>query len=58
MSKDQLAEMEGEINPKRTFTVHTENQQQFQNYCSNVQRIEEGKRLLQKFGATCKTLIT
>jgi ribonuclease J len=40
MSKDELVEMVKEINPKKTFPVHTENQLLFKSYCSNTQQIE------------------
>ena len=43
MNKDQLIEMVTEIQPKRVFPVHTENQQLFKTYCSNMQTIEIGK---------------
>jgi ribonuclease J len=43
MSKDQLVEMVKEINPNRTFVVHTEGQQLFKKYCSNVRPIKEAK---------------
>jgi hypothetical protein len=43
MSKDQLVEMVEEINPNRTFVVHTEGQQLFKKYCSNVRPIKEAK---------------
>jgi len=43
MSKEQLVEMVKEINPKRAFAVHTENQQLFKKYCSNVRPIKETK---------------
>jgi mRNA degradation ribonuclease J1/J2 len=43
MSKEQLIEMVKEIQPKRAFPVHTENQQLFKTYCSNMQTIERGK---------------
>ena len=43
MSKDQLVEMVKDIQPKQAFPVHTENQQLFKTYCSNMQTIEQGK---------------
>ncbi len=43
MDKDQLLEMLKEIQPKRTFPVHTENQQLFKKYCNNVQMIKQRK---------------
>jgi ribonuclease J len=39
MSKDQLIEMVKEINPKKVFPVHTENQDLFKMLCSNMQTI-------------------
>jgi len=44
MSKDDLIEMVKEIRPKRTFPVHTEKQELFKTYCSNIQTIEQGKQ--------------
>jgi len=43
MSKEQLIEMVKEIQPKNAFPVHTENQQLFKTFCSNMQTIEQGK---------------
>jgi len=43
MNKEQLVEMVQYINPKQVFPVHTENQQLFKSYCSNVNLIEQGK---------------
>ena len=43
MSKDQLIEMVKEIKPKQTFPVHTENQDLFKTYCTNIQTIEQGR---------------
>jgi ribonuclease J len=43
MSKEQLVEMVKEINPKRVFAVHTENQRLFKKYCGNVRPIKEAK---------------
>ena len=43
MTKDQLVEMVNYIQPKLTFPVHTENQELFKSYCSNIQLIEQGK---------------
>ena len=48
MSSDQLVEMVKEINPKRAFPVHTENQHLFKSYCDNIQMIEKGKVYLLK----------
>ena len=42
MSKDQLIEMVKEVNAKRVFPVHTENQQLFRTYCDKVQTIQQG----------------
>ena len=46
MSKEQLIEMVNHIHPKRGFVVHTENQQLFKSYCSNIQKIGQGKKYL------------
>ena len=43
MSKDELVEIVKEINPKKTFPVHTENQLLFKSYFNNTQQIELGK---------------
>jgi ribonuclease J len=43
ISKDQLVEMVNEIQSKKVFPVHTENQQVFKTYCNSVQIIEQGK---------------
>jgi ribonuclease J len=43
MGKDQLVEMVKEINPKRVFPVHTENQKLFKSFCPNIQTIEAEK---------------
>jgi ribonuclease J len=43
MSKEQLVEMVNEISPKKAFAVHTENQELFRTYCSNIQLIEKEK---------------
>jgi ribonuclease J len=43
MSKVQLVEMVNEIQPKRAFPVHTENQNLFKSYCSCIQTVESGK---------------
>jgi hypothetical protein len=43
MSKEQLVEMVKEIQPKRAFPVHTENQKLFKTYCSNMQLISSEK---------------
>ena len=43
MNKKQLVEMVKFIKPKRTFPVHTENQDLFKYYCPNTQTIEQGK---------------
>ena len=43
MNKAQLVEMVEFIKPKRAFPVHTENQELFRSYCSNMQTIEQGK---------------
>jgi ribonuclease J len=48
MNKDQLIEMVNCIQPKRAFPVHTENQQLFKSYCSNIQTIEQGKEYVLK----------
>jgi ribonuclease J len=42
MSKDQLVEMVQYIESAKVFPVHTENQQLFKSYCSNVQLVEQG----------------
>jgi len=44
MAKDQLIEMVRYVQPKRAFPVHTENQELFKSYCSNIQGIEQGKQ--------------
>jgi ribonuclease J len=46
VSKEQLVEMVKEIQPKRVFPVHTENQKLFKSYFSNIQTIEQGKEYL------------
>jgi ribonuclease J len=43
MSKEELVEMAREIQPKRAFAVHTENQKLFKSYCNNMRIIEQGK---------------
>ena len=43
MSKDQLVETVKEINPKKVFPVHTENQQLFKSSCNRVLLIEQGR---------------
>ncbi len=43
MSKEQLVEMVKEIQPKKAFAVHTENQGLFKTYCFNMQIIEAEK---------------
>lgn len=43
LNKDQLVDLVKYVRPKRVFPVHTENQQLFKNYCSNVQTIEPDK---------------
>jgi ribonuclease J len=43
MSKKELVEMVNEINPKRAFAVHTENQQLFKKYCECVRPIKAAK---------------
>lgn len=43
LNKDQLVDLINRIQPKQVFPVHTENQQLFKDYCSNVQTIEYGK---------------
>ena len=43
MAKDQLVEMVSYLQPKQAFPVHTENQELFKSYCSNIQSIEQGK---------------
>jgi len=43
MSKEQLVETVKEIQPKMAFPVHTENQQLFKTFCSNMQTIEREK---------------
>jgi ribonuclease J len=40
IAKDQLVEMIKEINPKKAFPVHTENQDLFKQYYNNVQTIK------------------
>jgi ribonuclease J len=42
MSRDHLIQTVKEINAKRTFPVHTENQDLFKTYCSDIQTIEKG----------------
>jgi ribonuclease J len=48
MSKDQIVEMINEIQARRVFPVHTENQHLFESYFSNIQRIETGKEYIVK----------
>ncbi len=48
ISKDQLIEMVKEIQPTKAFTVHTENQRLFKDYCNNMQMIEQGKEYILK----------
>jgi ribonuclease J len=48
MNKEQLVEMVNYIEPKHVFPVHTENQQLFKSYCSNVLLIEQGKEYFLK----------
>lgn len=43
MNKEQVVEMVNSIQPRIVFPVHTENQQLFQEYCSNSKIIELGK---------------
>lgn len=43
MSKEQLVEMVKDIQPKRAFPVHTENQQLFKTYYEKTQVIEPQK---------------
>lgn len=43
MNKEELVEMVQYIEPNQVFPVHTENQQLFKSYCSNVHLIEQGK---------------
>jgi len=43
LNKDQLVDLINYIRPEQVFPVHTENQQLFKCYCSNVQTIEYGK---------------
>ena len=43
MNKDQLIELVNEVNPKKTFVVHTENQKLFKTCCDSVQLIEQAK---------------
>ena len=43
MSRDQLVEMVKDLQPKRAFPVHTEDQQLFKTLCNNMQTIEQGK---------------
>jgi mRNA degradation ribonuclease J1/J2 len=43
MSKEQLVEMVDEINPKKAFAVHTENQKLFKKYCAVMQIIKAEK---------------
>lgn len=43
MSKDQLVETVKEINPKKTFPVHTENQDLFKTCCANIQIVDAAK---------------
>jgi ribonuclease J len=43
LNKDQLVDLINDIQPKRVFPVHTENQQLFKEYVSNVQTLEQGK---------------
>jgi mRNA degradation ribonuclease J1/J2 len=43
MSKEQQVEMVKEIQPKRAFLVHTENQKLFKTYFEKTQIIEQGK---------------
>ncbi|MGA2683053.1 MAG: MBL fold metallo-hydrolase RNA specificity domain-containing protein [Candidatus Bathyarchaeia archaeon] len=43
MSKEQLVEVVNEIQPKKAFPVHTENQRLFKTFCSQMQEIEQGK---------------
>ncbi len=46
IAKDQLVDMVKEIQPKRAFPVHTENQKLFKEYCSQIQEIEQGREYL------------
>jgi len=46
LNKDQIVDLINYLQPKRVFPVHTENQQLFKNYCSNVQTIEHGKECI------------
>ncbi len=48
INKEQLTEMINYIQPKQTFPVHTENQELFKSYCSNIQTIESGKEYFLK----------
>jgi ribonuclease J len=48
MSKDQLVEMVNYIKSQLVFPVHTEDQQLFKSYCSNVQMVEQGKEYILK----------
>jgi ribonuclease J len=43
LNKDQIVDLISYIQPKQVFPVHTENQQLFKNYTSNVQIIEHGE---------------
>jgi ribonuclease J len=43
LNKDQLVDLINDIQPRRVFPVHTENQQLFKEYFSNVQTLEQGK---------------
>jgi len=43
LNKDQLVNLINNIQPKRVFPVHTENQHLFKEYFNNAQTIEQGK---------------
>ena len=48
MSKEQMVELIKTVRPNKVFPVHTENQELFKSYCSNVLTIERAKEYILK----------